>query len=38
MRAVWEGAPWSTQLGTIGALAAIFAACIGFSARWFRWE
>jgi ABC-2 type transport system permease protein len=38
MRAVWEGAPWATQLGTIGALAAIFAACIGFSARWFRWE
>lgn len=38
MRAIWDGAPWGTQLGTLGALAAIFAACIGFSARWFRWE
>jgi ABC-2 type transport system permease protein len=38
MRAIWEGAPWATQLGTIGALAAIFAACIAFSSRWFRWE
>jgi ABC-2 type transport system permease protein len=38
MRAIWGGAAWSTQLATLGALAAIFAACIGFSARWFRWE
>ncbi|HEU4720647.1 MAG TPA: ABC transporter permease, partial [Gemmatimonadaceae bacterium] len=38
MRAIWSGAEWGTQLGTIGALAAIFAACIAFSARWFRWE
>ena len=38
MRAIWAGAPWGAQLGTIGALAAIFAACITFSARWFRWE
>jgi ABC-2 type transport system permease protein len=38
MRGVWDGAPWGSQLGTIGALAAIFAACIAFSARWFRWE
>ena len=38
MRAIWEGAPWTTQLGTIGALAAIFLACIAFSSRWFRWE
>jgi ABC-2 type transport system permease protein len=38
MRAIWGGAEWGTQLGTLGALAAIFAACIAFSARWFRWE
>ena len=38
MQAIWEGAPWGAQLGTIGALAAIFAACIAFSVRWFRWE
>jgi ABC-2 type transport system permease protein len=38
MRNVWAGEPWSAQLGTLGALAVIFAACIGFSARWFRWE
>ena len=38
MRAIWDGEPWGAQLGTIGALTAIFAACIGFSARWFRWE
>lgn len=38
MRAIWGGAEWGTQLGTIGALATIFAACIAFSARWFRWE
>ena len=38
MRDVWSGAPWGTQLGTLGALLAIFVACIGFAARWFRWE
>ncbi|PYP79831.1 MAG: ABC transporter permease [Gemmatimonadetes bacterium] len=38
MRAIWAGEPWMTQLATVGALAVIFAACIGFSARWFRWE
>ena len=38
MRAVWAGADWGSQLATVGALAAIFAACIAFSARWFRWE
>jgi ABC-2 type transport system permease protein len=38
MREIWGGAPWATQLATLGALAAIFALCIGFSARWFRWE
>jgi lipooligosaccharide transport system permease protein len=38
MRAIWGGAEWGAQLGTLGALAVIFAACIGFSTRWFRWE
>jgi ABC-2 type transport system permease protein len=38
MREIWGGAPWATQVATLGALAAIFALCIGFSARWFRWE
>jgi ABC-2 type transport system permease protein len=38
MRAVWSGASWETQLPTVGALALIFAVCIGFSSRWFRWE
>jgi len=38
MRAIWGGAAWSAQLATLGALALIFALCIGFSARWFRWE
>ena len=38
MNAVWAGEGWGTQLGSVGALAAIFAACMAFSARWFRWE
>ena len=38
MRAIWGGESWGSQLATVGALGAIFAACIGFSARWFRWE
>jgi ABC-2 type transport system permease protein len=38
MRHVWSGAPWEAQLPTVGALALIFAVCIGFSSRWFRWE
>ena len=38
MRAIWSGAGWSTQLTTVAALAAIFAVCIAFSTRWFRWE
>jgi ABC-2 type transport system permease protein len=38
MRAIWEGSAWGTQLASVGALAAIFAVCIGFAARWFRWE
>jgi ABC-2 type transport system permease protein len=38
MRAIWSGAAWATQLPTLGALALIFAVCIGFSSRWFRWE
>ncbi len=37
-RAIWSGAGWGTQLATVGALAVIFALCIGFAARWFRWE
>jgi ABC-2 type transport system permease protein len=38
MRAIWAGEGWGSQLVTIGALGAIFVVCIGFSARWFRWE
>ena len=38
MRAIWSGAGWGTQLTTVGALAVIFAVCIAFSTRWFRWE
>jgi len=38
MRAIWSGAGWSTQLTTVAALAVIFAVCIAFSTRWFRWE
>jgi ABC-2 type transport system permease protein len=38
MRAIWSGATWGTQLPTVLALALIFAVCIGFSSRWFRWE
>ncbi|MFL5616940.1 MAG: ABC transporter permease [Gemmatimonadaceae bacterium] len=38
MRAVWSGAPWGTQVTTLGALGLIFVLCIGFSSRWFRWE
>jgi len=38
MRAIWGGESWGSQLSTVGALGAIFALCIGFSARWFRWE
>jgi ABC-2 type transport system permease protein len=38
MREIWGGAAWAAQLATLGALATIFTLCIGFSARWFRWE
>ena len=38
MRAIWSGVGWGSQLTTVAALAVIFAACIGFSTRWFRWE
>lgn len=38
MRAIWGGEAWGTQLPALGALAAILAVCVGFSARWFRWE
>src|SRR5215218_7661591 len=38
MQAIWSGAGWGTQLPTVGALTLIFAVCIAFSARWFRWE
>ena len=38
MRAIWMGESWGSQLATVGSLGAIFAICIGFSARWFRWE
>ena len=38
MRAIWAGEGWASQLTTVGALGAIFAVCLAFSARWFRWE
>ena len=38
MQAVWAGEGWGSQLVTVGALGAIFVACLAFSARWFRWE
>jgi hypothetical protein len=38
MRAIWSGDGWAAQLPTVGALALIFAVCIAFSSRWFRWE
>jgi ABC-2 type transport system permease protein len=38
MSNIWSGASWGTQLPTVGALALIFAVCIVFSSRWFRWE
>ena len=38
MRAIWSGAGWGTQLASVAALAVIFAVCIVFSTRWFRWE
>ena len=38
MQGVWDGAGWAAQAGRIAALLALFALCIGLSARWFRWE
>lgn len=38
MRNAWEGAPWSTQWGSVAALLAIFAVCLILATRWFRWE
>lgn len=38
MRAIWSGEGWGQQLVTAAALTAIFAACIAFAMRWFRWE
>ena len=38
MHGIWAGEGWGSQLVSVGALGAIFALCIGFSVRWFRWE
>ena len=38
MQGVWDGTGWIQQMGSVGALLALFALCIGLSARWFRWE
>jgi ABC-2 type transport system permease protein len=38
MKGIWAGEAWGAQLDTLGALAAIFAVCMTFSSRWFRWE
>jgi ABC-2 type transport system permease protein len=38
MRGAFEGAAWSAQWGSVAALVAIFAVCLGLATRWFRWE
>ena len=38
MQGLWDGAGWAAQWRSIVALLLVFGACIGLSARWFRWE
>jgi ABC-2 type transport system permease protein len=38
LEGIWKGDPWSTHLGDIAALAAVFVICTVLSAKVFRWE
>jgi ABC-2 type transport system permease protein len=35
---IWEGDPWSTHLGDVGALIVVFIICTLVASRVFRWE
>jgi ABC-2 type transport system permease protein len=38
LEGIWKGDPWSTHLGDLAALAAVFVICTVLSAKVFRWE
>jgi ABC-2 type transport system permease protein len=38
LEGIWTGGAWSSHLGDIVALVAVFAVCTGLSAKVFRWE
>ncbi len=38
LEGIWTGGAWSSHLGDIMALTAIFVVCTGLSAKVFRWE
>jgi ABC-2 type transport system permease protein len=38
LQGIWNGDPWSTHLGDVGALVLVFVVCTAISSRIFRWE
>jgi ABC-2 type transport system permease protein len=38
LEGIWKGDPWSSHLGDVAALAAVFLVCTALSAKVFRWE
>jgi len=38
MQGIWIGDSWTSHLGDIAALAAVFVICVAVSSRVFRWE
>jgi len=37
-RGIWRGESWASHAGEVLVLALVFGACVGLSARVFRWE
>jgi ABC-2 type transport system permease protein len=38
LKGIWRGEAWSSHLGDVAALVAVFVVCTALSARVFRWE
>jgi ABC-2 type transport system permease protein len=38
LEGIWRGDAWSAHMGDVAALAVVFFACTGLSAKVFRWE
>ena len=38
LEGIWTGGAWSSHLGDVAALVAVFVVCTALSAKVFRWE